>query len=168
MLESGGLRLVIVVAATDSGIIGRDGRLPWHLPDDLKRFKALTIGKPVLMGRKTYASIGKALVDRPNIVLTRNPGWEAPRVIVVHSLDDALKRARPAAELMVIGGADVFELCLPRCSRIHLTRVHAELDGDTRFVAPDPSQWREVAREEHAADARHPYPFSFVTLDRTQ
>lgn len=161
------MRLSIVVAATDGGVIGRDGRLPWHLPDDLKHFKALTLGKPVLMGRKTYQSIGKPLIDRPNIVLTRNPCWEAPRVIVVHTLEDALQRARPATELMVIGGADVFELCLPRCSLIHLTQVHADLDGDTRFVAPDPSQWREAAREEHAADARHPYPFSFVTLERT-
>jgi dihydrofolate reductase len=141
--------------------------LPWHLPDDLKHFKALTLGKPVLMGRRTYESIGKPLVDRPNLVLTRNLCWEAPRVIVVHALDDALKRARPAAELMVIGGADVFELCLPHCALIHLTRVHADLDGDTRFVAPEPSQWREVAREEHAADARHPYAFTFLTLERT-
>src|SRR6266850_7218991 len=121
-LESAGLRLAIVVAATDNGVIGRDGRLPWHLPDDLKRFKSLTLGKPVLMGRKTYESIGKPLVDRPNIVLTRNPGWETPHVIVVHSLAEALKRARPATELMVIGGADIFALCLPLTRRIHLTQ----------------------------------------------
>ena len=165
-LESGGLRLAIVVAATDNGVIGRDGRLPWHLPDDLKRFKSLTLGKPVLMGRKTYESIGKPLVDRPNIVLTRNPGWEAPHVIVVHSLAEALKRARPATELMVIGGADIFELCLPSCSVIHLTRVHADLAGDVLFPPPVPAEWREVAREDHAADARHAYPFSFVTLAR--
>ncbi|HZF16812.1 MAG TPA: dihydrofolate reductase [Steroidobacteraceae bacterium] len=155
-----------MVAVAENGVIGRDGQLPWHLPDDLKRFKALTLGKPVLMGRKTYASIGKPLVNRPNIVLTRNRCWEAPQVIVVHSLEDALERARPATDLMVIGGADIFELCLPRCSVIHLTRVHAQVEGDTRFVAPQASDWRETAREEHAADARHAYAFSFLTLER--
>jgi len=165
-LESAGLRLAIVVAATDNGVIGRDGRLPWHLPDDLKRFKSLTLGKPVLMGRKTYDSIGKPLVDRPNIVLTRNPGWEAPHVIVVHSLAEALKRARPATELMVIGGADIFALCLPLTGRIHLTQVHSDLPGDTYFTLPSSADWREVAREEHAADARHAAAFSFRTLER--
>ncbi len=166
VLNSGDLRLVIVVAAADNGVIGRDGQLPWHLPDDLKHFKALTLGKPVLMGRKTYESIGKPLINRPNIVLTRNLCWEAPQVIVVHTLDDACARARPATDLMVIGGADIFELCLPRCSLIHLTRVHANIPGDTRFVALPLSQWRETTREDHAADARHAYSFSFVTLER--
>ena len=164
--RAGEIRLVCVVAVSRNGVIGRDGLMPWHLPDDLKRFKALTLGKPVLMGRKTYDSIGKALVQRPNIVLTRNRCWEAPQVIVVHTLDEALKRARPAGELMVIGGADVFEMCLPRCSRIELTLVHADIEGDTHFVALKPSEWREVAREDHAADARHAYPFSFLTLER--
>jgi dihydrofolate reductase len=142
--------------------------LPWHLPDDLKHFKALTLGKPVLMGRKTYDSIGKPLVDRPNIVLTRNLGWEAPRVIVVHSLDEALRRARPATELMVIGGADIFALCLPLAVRIHLTQVHSDMPGDTYFQLPSRADWREVAREEHAADARHAAAFSFQTLERVR
>jgi len=164
--ESRDLRLVIVVAVAANGVIGRNGSMPWHLPDDLRRFKSLTLGKPVLMGRKTYDSIGKPLVQRPNIVLTRNRCWEAPQVIVVHTLDEALKRARPANELMVIGGADIFEMCLPRCSRIELTLVHADIEGDTHFVALKPSEWREVAREDHAADARHAYPFSFITLER--
>lgn len=155
-----------MVAAADNGVIGRDGQLPWHLPDDLRHFKALTLGKPVLMGRKTYESIGKPLVNRPNIVLTRNLCWEAPQVIVVHTLEDAFARARPATQMMVIGGADIFDLCLERASVIHLTRVHADIAGDTRFVVLPPSQWREVAREDHAADARHAYPFSFLTLER--
>jgi dihydrofolate reductase len=164
---AGDIRLVFVVAVARNGVIGRNGLMPWHLPDDLKRFKALTLGKPVLMGRKTYASIGKPLVQRPNIVLTRNLCWGAPQVIVAHSLEDALNKARPAKELMVIGGADIFDMCLPLCSRIELTRVHADIAGDTHFVALKPSEWREVAREDHAADARHAYPFSFLTLERT-
>ena len=126
----------------------------------------LTVGKPVLMGRRTYESIGKPLVDRPNIVLTRNLCWEAPRVIVVHTLADAVNRARPARELLVIGGADIFAACLPLCTRIHLTRVHADVEGDTRFVALAASEWREVTREDRAADERHAYAFSFCTLER--
>jgi len=159
-------KLVIVVAVAANGVIGRNGSLPWHLPADLRHFKALTIGKPVLMGRRTYESIGKPLVDRPNIVLTRNPCWEAPRVIVVHTLDDAIKLSRPAPELMVIGGADIFSMCLPRSSRIHLTRVHAVVEGDTYFPELPPSEWHEVAREEHAADEKHAYGYSFITLER--
>jgi dihydrofolate reductase len=165
-LESGGLQLVIVVAIAANNVIGRNGGLPWHLPVDLKHFKALTIGKPVLMGRRTYESIGKPLVDRPNIVMTRNLCWEAPRVIVVHTLEEAIRRAHPARELMVIGGADIFAMCLPYCSRIYLTRVHADVEGDTRFIALSSSDWREVGREDHPADERHAYPFSFSTLER--
>jgi len=164
--SAGDPKLVIVVAVAANGVIGRNGSLPWHLPADLKHFKALTVGKPVLMGRRTYESIGKPLVDRPNIVLTRNPCWEAPRVIVVHTLDDAIRFARPAPELMVIGGADIFSMCLPRCSRIHLTRVHAVVGGDTYFPELSPSEWREGAREEHAADDRHAFPYRFSTLER--
>lgn len=160
------LQVTIVVAVASNGVIGRNGQLPWHLPADLKHFKALTVRKPVLMGRKTYESIGKPLVDRPNIVLTRNLCWEAPRVIVVHTLDDAIKRAHPAPELMVIGGADIFDLCQARCSRIHLTRVHADVEGDTGFPLWDPMQWREVAREDHRADDRHAHDYSFITLER--
>lgn len=166
VLRAGDLELVIVVAVAANGVIGRNGGLPWHLPTDLKHFKALTVGKPVLMGRRTYESIGKPLVDRPNIVLTRNLCWEAPRVIVVHTLADAVNRARPARELLVIGGADIFAACLPLCTRIHLTRVHADVEGDTRFVALAASEWREVTREDRAADERHAYAFSFCTLER--
>ena len=165
-LAVGDLKLIIVVAVAANGVIGRNGSLPWHLPADLKHFKSLTLGKPVLMGRKTYESIGKPLVDRPNIVLTRNLCWEAPRVIVVHTLDDAIKRARPAPEFMVIGGADIFAMCLPLCSRIHLTRVHATIDGDTRFPEPPASEWREVVLGNYAADERHAHAFSFSTLER--
>jgi dihydrofolate reductase len=164
--KPGDPRLVLVVAVAANGVIGRNGSLPWHLPADLKHFKALTIGQPVLMGRRTYESIGKALVDRPNIVLTRNLCWEAPRVIVVHTLEAAIERARPAPELMVIGGADIFSMCLPVCSRIELTRVHADVEGDTFFPLPPPSEWRESAREDHPADARHTHAFSIVTLER--
>jgi dihydrofolate reductase len=164
--ETGGLQLVIVVAIAANNVIGRNGGLPWHLPVDLKHFKALTIGKPVLMGRRTYESIGKPLVDRPNIVMTRNLCWEAPRVIVVHTLEEAIRRAHPARELMVIGGADIFAMCLPYCSRIYLTRVHGDVEGDTGFPHWESWLWREVAREDHKADDRHAYPYSFITLER--
>ncbi|MBV9345238.1 MAG: dihydrofolate reductase [Gammaproteobacteria bacterium] len=159
-------RLALVVAAARNGVIGRDNALPWRLPEDLRRFKALTLGKPVLMGRRTFSSIGRALPGRRNLVLTRDPAWSAPDVHVVHSLAAALEQARPAPELLVIGGEEIFRAVLPQAERIYLTRVHADLEGDTFFPALEPAEWREVAHERYAADARHAYPMSFVTLER--
>lgn len=166
MAPDGRPRLVLVVAATDAGVIGRDGALPWHLPADLKRFKAITLGKPILMGRRTYESIGRPLPGRTNLVLTRSPGWHADGVEVVHSLEEAVARAGTAPELMVIGGAELYRIALPVAQRIELTRVHAEVEGDTFLPALDPGEWREVAREEHAPDERNALPMSFVTLAR--
>ena len=159
-------RLVGVVAMAANGVIGRDGGLPWRLPDDLKRFKAITMGKPILMGRRTCESLGRPLAGRENIVLTRDRGWSAPGFRVVHSLDEALAAAGGATELMVIGGAEIYALAWPRLDRLELTAVHADVEGDTRLEALDPSEWREVARERHAADERHALAFSFVTFER--
>lgn len=159
-------RIALVVAAAENGVIGRDNALPWRLPEDLRRFKALTLGKPVLMGRRTYDSIGRALPGRRNLVLTRDRRWHAADVHVVHSLDEALAQAAPAPELLVIGGEALFRDLLPRAARIYLTRVHATLEGDTHFPALDPTEWREVAREQHPVDARHAYRMSFITLER--
>lgn len=168
----------IVVAMDEDGVIGRDNALPWRLPDDLKRFKSITMGKPVLMGRKTFDSIGKPLPGRLNIVLTRSRDWAHDGVTVVHSMEEALATARktiaassstesPAApELCVIGGAEIFRLALPFTQRIHLTEVHAHLGGDAKFPAFDRSAWRETERLEHPTDERHAYAMTFSTLDR--
>jgi dihydrofolate reductase len=156
----------LIVALADNGVIGRDNALPWRLPEDLRRFKAATLGKPILMGRRTFESIGHALPGRANLVLTREPDWSAPGVLVVHSVAAALAAARAAPELVVIGGAQVYRLVMPLAQRIYLTQVHAALAGDTYFEDFDPAQWVEVAHEERAADERHAYPLTFKTLER--
>jgi dihydrofolate reductase len=158
--------IALVVAIADNDIIGRLGRLPWHLPDDLKHFKALTLGKPVLMGRRTFDSIGRALPGRRNLVLTRAGAPPHAQVEYVADLATALELTRAASELCVIGGARLYELTLPLSARIYLTRVHARVDGDVRFPAIDWDAWVEVERSEHAADARHAYAMSFLQLER--
>src|SRR5262245_7017323 len=129
---------------TRDRVIGRDNTMPWHLPDDLKRFKALTMGKPMLMGRKTFESIGKALPGRTSLVMTRDPSWRADGVIVVHSMEEAFARAGAVPEVSVVGGADVFRLALPLAQRIHLTSIHASIPGDTYFPPIETAQWREL------------------------
>ena len=158
---------IALVAALDRNrAIGRDGAMPWHLSDDLKRFKALTLGKPVLMGRKTALAIGRVLPGRPNLVLTRANAAPFAGQVVVHSLDEALAHARDV-ELMVIGGGEVYALALPRATRMHLTEIDAATpDADTFFPAFDPDDWREVAREHHPADTKHPLAFDFVDYER--
>ena len=156
----------IVVAMDEDGVIGRNNTLPWRLPDDLKRFKAITMGKPVLMGRKTFDSIGKPLPGRLNIVLTRSREWKHEGVTVVHSVEAALAKAGDVPELCVIGGEEVFRLTLPMTRRLHLTRVHARVEGDAKFPHFDGSAWRETERLEHPADERHAYAMNFCTLDR--
>lgn len=156
---------VAIVAMADNGVIGRGNGLPWHLPDDLRRFKALTMGHALLMGRKTHDSIGRALPGRRNLVLTRNVGWRAPGCEAVASLDEAAARAGEAT-LFVIGGAEVFSLAWPIVGRLELTEVHAGPEGDTRLEGFDRGAWREIFREHRAADAQHAQPFSFVTLVR--
>jgi dihydrofolate reductase len=158
--------VTLVIAVADNGVIGRNGGLPWHLPDDLKHFKTLTLGKPVLMGRRTYESIGRPLPGRRNLVLTRAADANWAGVEAVGSLDEALDRARDAAELCVIGGAGLYTLALPKAQRIHLTRVHASPDGDTSFPLASLADWQEVEREEHAPDARHACAMSFIRLER--
>jgi dihydrofolate reductase len=156
---------VALVAMADNGVIGRDNGLPWHLPDDLKRFKALTLGHSVLMGRRTFESIAKALPGRRNLVLTRNSAWRAPGCEAVASID-AARASAGESTLFVIGGAEVFSLCWPIVGRLELTEVHADIAGDTRLAGFERAEWREVFREAHAADARHAWPFSFVRLVR--
>lgn len=157
-----------LIAALDRNFaIGRDGAMPWHLPDDLKRFKALTLGKPVLMGRKTALAIGRPLPGRTNLVLTRRGEAPFPGQRVVASLDEAIASA-DGAELMVIGGGEVYTLALPHATRLHLTWIDTEARApDAHFPRFDPTQWHETFREAHAADARHEYAFTFVDYERT-
>jgi dihydrofolate reductase len=159
-------RVALVVALADNGVIGRGGTLPWHLPDDLKHFKSVTLGKPLLMGRRTFESIGKPLPGRRNLVLSRGTPALPEGVEAVANIDVALALASGAAELCVIGGAAVFAALLPVAARIYLTRVHGEVTGDVYFPPWDAAGWRETERSEHPADARHAYAMSFVTLER--
>jgi dihydrofolate reductase len=156
----------LMVARAANGVIGRDNALPWHLPADLQRFKKLTMGKPILMGRRTFESIGRALPGRINLVLTRDPAWRAPGAVAVHSLEEALERSGAAAELVVIGGAELFRLALPLTQQIYLTDIHAAIPGDTLFPALAPGEWHEVEKIAHAADARHEHAMTFSTLAR--
>jgi len=156
---------VAIVAMADNGVIGRGNGLPWHLPDDLKRFKSLTMGHAMLMGRKTWDSIGRALPGRRSLVLTRNAGWQAPGAERVATLQEAVESAGEAT-LFVIGGAEIFSIAWPVTGRLELTEVHAAPEGDIRLAGFDRDDWRETFRERHAADARHAHPFSFVTLVR--
>lgn len=157
---------VVLIAAVDRNLaIGRDNALPWHLPDDLKRFKALTLGKPLLMGRRTAEAIGRALPGRRNLVLTRSGSVPFPGMEAVGSVDAALELATEdgADQLCVIGGGEVYALCLAMASRLYLTHVDTEVpDADAFFPAFDPAHWRVVSREPHPADARHPYRFELV------
>ncbi|MGH8250484.1 MAG: dihydrofolate reductase [Steroidobacteraceae bacterium] len=157
---------VAVVAMAENGVIGRDMHLPWHLPDDLRRFKTLTMGHALLMGRRTFESIGRALPGRRNLVLTRNARWRVDGCETVPSPAAAVAAVAGEMTLFVIGGAEVFLACWPLVQRIELTEVHAAIEGDTRLAGFEREAWREIRREHHAADARHAFPFSFVTLVR--
>jgi dihydrofolate reductase len=162
----------LVVAVAENGVIGRGGTLPWRVPSDMRTFRRLTMGKPVIMGRKTYDSIGKPLEGRDNIVVTRNAGFEAPGTERAGSVDDALALARIGAaargvdEIMVIGGAEIFAATLPLADRIYLTRIHARPDGDTTFPELDPNVWREVSRAPLPPDPRDDAPATLHTYER--
>ena len=158
--------VTLIVAADRRGVIGSNGGLPWHLPDDLKRFKARTMGKPIVMGRKTWDSIGKPLPGRHNIVITRQPSLVLDGATVVDSLEAALRAAGAVPEVCVIGGAEIFRLALPAATTVELTIVEAEVGGDTVLPAFDVADWVETSREPHPADPRHDHPFTFVTLRR--
>jgi dihydrofolate reductase len=160
------LRLTIIAALADNGVIGRAGSLPWHLPDDLRHFKSLTMGRPILMGRRTFEAIGRPLPGRRNLVLTRRALPFPAGVQAVSSLASALEACAKDPELCVIGGADVYRQALPQTDRLELTRVHAAPDGDVTFPDFKLEQWREISRIEHAADERHASAMTFLTLER--
>ncbi|MEY4951965.1 MAG: hypothetical protein RL299_389 [Pseudomonadota bacterium] len=156
--------LFLVVAVADNGVIGIGGGMPWHLSPDFRRLKALTMGKPLVMGRKTFDSLPGVLPGRRHIVITRDPDWSADGAEKAHSLDEALKLAN-APQIAIFGGAEIYALALPQADRIELTEVHAAPEGDTRFPAFDRAEWTETFREPHPADGRNP-AFDFVTLLR--
>lgn len=159
-------RIAFVVALDRNRVIGRDGALPWRLPDDMKHVREITMGKPLIMGRRTYESIGRALPGRTSIVLTREASFHAGGVLVAHTPEEALRLAGDVPEVVVFGGAQIFRAFLPRADRIYLTEVDAEVRGDTFFPEIDPAEWRESERVEHGRDERHPFAFRFITLDR--
>ena len=157
-----------VVAVAENGVIGQNGELPWgRLPADLQHFKRLTLGHPVVMGRKTFDSLGRALPKRPNIVVTRQADWSAPGCETAPSVQAALARARELDEdVCVIGGGEIYRAALPAADVVYLTEVHHSFEGDASFPALSPTDWREETRERHEADEQHAYAFSFVTLRR--
>ena len=156
-----------VVAVSKNGVIGRDGGLPWHISTDLKRFKEITMGKPVVMGRKTWDSLPrKPLLGRRNIVITRQPGFSAEGAEVVASPEEALALCADAPEVAVIGGGEVYRLFWPHVDRLYLTEVDLEVEGDTHFPTPDPGEWREVAREVHPRAEKDTASFILRVLDR--
>jgi dihydrofolate reductase len=157
----------IIVAMAENRVIGRDNELPWRLPADLKHFKTLTVGKPIIMGRKTWESLPGLLPDRPHIVLSRDKDYPADGCLVVRSVEEALAAAGNAPEVMVIGGAKLYEQCLPMAHFIYLTLVHTEVEGDSLFPDYDASCWEELERESHPADDRNLYSYTFITLRRS-
>jgi dihydrofolate reductase len=166
------MKTVLVVAVGENGVIGRDGTLPWHLRSDLQHFKRLTLDKPVIMGRKTYQSIGRPLPQRTNIVVTRDAGFAAPGVLVARDLATAFALARADAEkrgtdeIMVIGGSDIFAATMANADRLEVTLVHASPTGDVSFPAIDPKLWREVARAHHARGPHDDCDFTTLTYER--
>jgi len=167
-------RIAYVVALDANRLIGRDNALPWRLPDDMRWFREQTLGKPCIMGRKTYDSLPerfRPLPGRDNIVVTRNRDYAAPGALVVHSLDDALAAAGAAEEIIIVGGAELFRALLPRVERLYLTQIHAAVeDAGTAtgvFFPPfDMDEWRVVYRQAHPADERHPFAFTWLILER--
>jgi dihydrofolate reductase len=161
----------IIVAAAENNVIGRQGQLPWHLPADLQHFKKLTLGHPIVMGRRTFESIGRVLPGRTSIVVTGQPGWPAPDgVLLAHSLPEALALAAQqlgGEEVCIIGGGEIYRAALPAVDVVYLTEVHTTVpDGDTFFPALTPTTWREETRERHTPDAKNDLAYSFVTLRR--
>ena len=158
----------LVVAAANNNVIGKDNQLVWNLPNDMKFFKNVTWGMPVVMGRKTFESLGKPLPGRKNIILTRQSNWNVEGTVAVKNIDDAilLVNEMDVKEMMVIGGGEIFKMIFPRANRIYITRVDAAPEGDAFFPEIDPKEWKLVSKKDHEADAKHKYNYSFQTWER--
>jgi dihydrofolate reductase len=159
-------RLTLIVASARNGVIGRDGALPWRLPEDLAFFKRTTMGHPIVMGRRTWESIGRPLPGRRNIVVSRQADFVAAGAEVAPSLDEALSRCAGAAEVFVVGGAQLYREALPRALRLIVTEIDADFEGDTHWPAPDPTQWREAQREHRPPTSARSFGIDFVVYDR--
>lgn len=162
------MKVILIAAVADGGVIGRANTLPWYLPADLRRFKQLTSGHTVIMGRKTYESMGRPLPNRKNLVITGSKDFRPAGVTLVRSMEDALKLAKDDGDVFVIGGARVFEAALPVGDRLELTRVHAAIAGDVYFPPFNPADWALVSEEKHPADDRNQYPYDFQTFERNK
>ena len=161
------MKISMIAAMTEDRVIGIKNSLPWKLPNDMKWFRQNTMGKPIIMGRKTFESFGaKALSGRVNIIITRDQSYQASDIIVVHSIDDAIKAAGNVDEVMIIGGASFYEQMLPKADRLYLTFVHAELEGDAWFPEINNNDWNKVEKINHKKDDKNRYAHSFVILDR--
>jgi dihydrofolate reductase len=160
------MRLSLIAAVSDNGVIGKDNKMPWHLPADLKYFKTTTLGKPIIMGRKTWESLGQILPGRRHIVITRNKNYNAEGVAVVHSPEAALEQVSDVGEAIIIGGAHLYEAMLPQCDRLYLTEIKAEFEGDTFFPKWNKKNWKISFTESHQADERNPFAYQFVVYDR--
>ena len=161
------MQISIIAALADNNVIGKANKLPWHMPADLKHFKAITLGKPVIMGRKTYEFLGKPLSERRNIVITRDKTWHAPGCEIYHSLEAALTAVTDYAEVMILGGAEIYQKALPLADRMYLTFIHQNFVGDTYFPNWKENEWQEIERGDYPADAENAYSYSFVILQRT-
>jgi dihydrofolate reductase len=160
--------IALVLAVSENGVIGKDNALPWRLPADLRYFRKVTASYPLIMGRKTFDSVGRPLPGRRNIIITRQANFQIPGCDVVHTLDEAIQLAQStnAPQISIVGGAEIFRQALPLATRIYLTRIHAEFEGDAFFAIPDPEKWKEVSRDDHLADAENPYSYSFIVYER--
>lgn len=156
--------LSAIVAMSENRVIGKNNQLPWHLPADLKHFKDVTMGKPIIMGRKTFESIGKPLPGRKNIIITRDRSFYAEACTVTHTIEDALAAVPQNEDAFVIGGAEIFQEMWNKINKIYLTIIHAQIDGDAFFPEINRKEWHEVAREDHKPDEKNHYSYSFITL----
>ena len=160
------MAISLVVAASRNDVIGGNGYLPWKLPADLQRFKQLTLGHPIIMGRKTYDSIGKPLPGRTNIVITHRQDFKSPGTAVVHSLEEALQLCQNTEDVFVIGGGKIYEQALPFAERIYLPRIHQDFIGDTFLFSIDSSLWKETSRQDFPPNGNNLYPYSFILYER--
>jgi dihydrofolate reductase len=158
-------RVVIIAAVASNGVIGHRNRMPWHLPEDLRRFRRLTLGHAVIMGRRTFESMGRPLAGRDNIVITRSPDWMRSDCRAAHSLEAALAAVREPQDAFVIGGAQIYALALPIASRLYLTEIERDFEGDTFFPEFDRSRWREASRESRILDGAGGFSYDFVAYD---
>ncbi len=161
------MKISLIVAMSKNRVIGKDGGIPWRLSDDQKNFRKVTMGHPIIMGRKTHESIGRPLDGRLNIVLTRDENYEAEGCRVVHSLDEAIDTSGDTTEVFIIGGEAIYEMCLPQTDRIYLSQIQANIDGDTFFPMLDMNEWHISYQESHSdTDDKHTYPYIYYILER--